>query len=305
MKIHKLAKEAFVEWGKYMTEMRDETANSLKKSDPTEDGTLLENLVKAGTQGLGPSESSIPPEAIFGNMFIFILAGHETSSNTFTHAVSLLACRPEFQKSLQAEIDALSLGRSAHKWSYEEAFPKLMSGHVGALMKETLRLYTVVPFLPKINNERPQTLKVGQRTCTLPLKTLVMVNTSATHRNPKHWPPVTKTAADDAPFPVSSFEPERWLDSSAEGEEKFNPEPGAYIPFAEGYRTCMGQHFARAEFCAAILTIFSEYSVELHVEEGQKFEHVLQAAEQQLSSGVGFSMGLKMKKPVLLKLVRR
>jgi cytochrome P450 len=308
MKVHRLAKEAFVEWGKYMEEMRDDTADRLRKSQSTGDGTLLENLVRAGTPILRTADSSISPAAILGNIFIFILAGHETSANTLTYAISLLACRPKFQKSLQTEIDELSKGRKVGDWSYENDYTKLMGGHIGALMKEILRLYTVLPFLPKINNGKAQMLKVGQKECILPADTLIMVNTSATHRNPKYWPAVTKTAADGAPYPLSSFEPERWLSPetfSGHERDRFDPVPGTYVPFAEGFRSCIGQQFARAEFCATIVAIFSEYSVALATEPGQTFEDALSVAEQQLSSGVGFELGLKLKKPVPLKLVKR
>jgi cytochrome P450 len=307
MRIHRLAKEAFVEWGKHMEEMRDDTAQRLKKLEPTDDQTLLENLVVAGTPDLRTADLSIPPAAILGNIFIFILAGHETSANTLTYAVSLLACRPAFQKLLQADIDEVWGNGRPGEWSYRNDYTKLMNGHVGALMKETLRLYTPLPFIPKINTGRAQMLKVGQKDCILPADTLIMVNTSATHRNPKHWPAVTRTAADGAPYPLSSFEPERWLSLTLSEDKKgeFDPVPGAYLPFAEGFRSCMGQQFARAEFCATIVAIFSEYSVELATEPGQTFEDVLPVAEKQLSSGVGFELGLKLKKPVPLKLVKR
>ncbi|CCD45419.1 hypothetical protein ACHAQE_002032 [Botrytis cinerea] len=304
LKIHKIAKEAFVEWRKYMEEMRDSTAEHLQTHDLKEDGTLLEHFVKAGTPGLRSPELSIPEDAILGNIFIFILAGHETSANIFTYAVMLLACRPDFQLSLQTDIDTLVGDRKASQWSYKADFSKLMNGHVGALMKETLRLYTVLPFLPKVNKTKEQTLKSGNQTHILPRDTLVMINTSATHRNPKHWSEIQKTAGDGPPYPLSDFHPERWLQSS-DSKATYNPPEGAYVPFAEGYRSCPGQRFAQAEFCAAIARLFSEFSVELACKPGEDYASTLEKVEQQMSSGTVFEMGLKMKKPVPLKLVKR
>lgn len=104
-----------------------------------------------------------------------------------------------------------------------------------------------------------------------------MVNTSAVHGNPKYWPTITPTFNDVAPYPVSSFEPKRWLPSA--GSKTFSPEPGAYIPFAEGHRSCIGRRFAQAKFCAAIAFTFSENSIKLAVEDGQKFEEALRGAE--------------------------
>ncbi|KAB8291058.1 hypothetical protein EYC80_009747 [Monilinia laxa] len=304
LKVHKIAKEAFVEWGKYMEEMRDSTAKHLQSHGLKEDGTLLEHFVKAGTPGLSSPDLSIPETAILGNIFIFILAGHETSANIFTFAVMLLACNPDFQLSLQTEITTLVGGRKANQWSYKADFSKLMNGHIGALMKETLRLYTVLPFLPKVNKTKEQELKIGNQTHILPRDTLVMINTSATHRNPKYWSEIRKTARDGPPYPLSDFHPERWL-QSPNSKTSYNPPEGAYVPFAEGYRSCPGQRFAQAEFCAAIARLFSEFSVELVCKPGDDYASTLEKVEQQMSNGTVFEMGLKMKQPVPLKIVRR
>lgn len=287
-----------------MEEMRDSTAKYLETHDLKDDGTLLEHFVKAGTPGLNSPDLSIPEAAILGNIFIFILAGHETSANTFTYAVMLLACRPDYQSSLQAEIDTLIGDRKAQEWSYKADFSKLINGRVGALMKETLRLYSVLPFLPKVNKDKEQLLKVGSRTHVLPRNTLVMINTSATHRNPKYWPESPKTTGDRAPYPLSNFHPERWLQSPLSGS-KYNPPEGAYIPFAEGYRACPGQRFAQAEFCAAIARLFSEFNVELEGKPGESYATTLARVKQQMSSGTVFEMGLKLKEPVPLKIIRR
>ncbi|KAF4633012.1 hypothetical protein G7Y89_g5111 [Cudoniella acicularis] len=309
LKIHKLAKEAFIEWGKYMREMCDETANRLRESDPSDSQTLLENLVKAGTPDLGEKDPSISPAAILGNIFIFILASHETSANTLSFAVSILACRPSLQKALKVEIDKLSQGRKLHEWSFEKDFATIMSGYIGVILKETLRIYPVLPFIPKLSTSKPQVLKVGKGTCTIPADTLVMINKRAAQQNPKYLPAVTKAPAPEALYPLSLFEPERWLSSDSSTtkivKDSFTPEPGTYIPFSEGFRSCIGQQFARAEFCATILAIFSEYSIELAREPGHRFEDVVSATEKQLSSGVRFEMGLKLKKSVPLKLVKR
>ena len=47
----------------------------------------------------------------------------------------------------------------------------------------------------------------------------------------------------------------------------YKPPKGAYIPFSEGYRSCLGKRFAQVEFFAVIAVIFSQYSVELAVDE--------------------------------------
>jgi hypothetical protein len=47
----------------------------------------------------------------------------------------------------------------------------------------------------------------------------------------------------------------------------FRPVRGAYIPFSDGQRSCLGRRFAQVEVLAMLAVIFKEYSVELAVDE--------------------------------------
>jgi pentalenene oxygenase len=58
------------------------------------------------------------------------------------------------------------------------------------------------------------------------------------HRDPELW---------DAP---ERFDPDRWLDGSAAGLPR-----GAFFPFSDGPRKCIGEHFARAEALLALATL--------------------------------------------------
>jgi hypothetical protein len=85
------------------------------------------------------------------------------------------------------------------------------------------------------------------------------------------------------------FRPERWLidakptesftDIDYDDEELrgpsgedtsshlFKPVKGSYIPFSDGFRSCIGRRFAQVELLAAFAVIFSQFSVELAVDE--------------------------------------
>ena len=52
------------------------------------------------------------------------------------------------------------------------------------------------------------------------------------------------------------------------------PPKGAYVPFSEGPRSCLGRRFAQVEALAVIALIFSQYSVELAVDEWASDEEV-------------------------------
>src|SRR4051812_10670284 len=97
-KDHKLPRQAYAEFKKYMEEMVEEQKRAAASKERTANVNHLESFVSAG-QPTHPSP--ISDDAVFGNLFIFILTGHETSANTMTFALSLLACRLDFQKALQ------------------------------------------------------------------------------------------------------------------------------------------------------------------------------------------------------------
>ena len=54
----------------------------------------------------------------------------------------------------------------------------------------------------------------------------------------------------------------------------YRPQKGAYIPFSEGYRACIGRRFAQVEVLAALAVLFSQYSVELAVDQWANDEEV-------------------------------
>lgn len=78
----------------------------------------------------------------------------------------------------------------------------------------------------------------------------------------------------------------------------FRPSRGAYVPFSEGYRACLGRRFAQVEVLAVLAVVFKDYSVELAVEDilgtnwpfakgAAKKEAVVAAAAQQSGAGQG------------------
>ncbi|KAL9093516.1 MAG: hypothetical protein Q9165_003911 [Trypethelium subeluteriae] len=79
----------------------------------------------------------------------------------------------------------------------------------------------------------------------------------------------TATATADAP--TEDFGGPQGRDTSA---SLFHPPKGAYIPFSDGGRACLGRRFAQAEVCAVLAVIFREWSVELAVDEWASDEEV-------------------------------
>lgn len=66
-------------------------------------------------------------DEIAGNLFILTAAGFDTTSNTMSYALVLLAAYPQWQAWIQAEIDAVLRDHDGHlaEEEYAKIFPRL------------------------------------------------------------------------------------------------------------------------------------------------------------------------------------
>jgi cytochrome P450 len=167
-------------------------------------------------------------------------------------------------------------------------------------MNEELRLVPPVVMIPKSTQEIPQHLTIQGKDCIVPPNVNIGLNAVAVGRNPKYWPHgPARSAEDGGPIhPTSNldndleeFKPERWFvtglsdgtEDTKNTEDKdedadlvdlapdtassmFRPPKGAYIPFSEGFRACMGRRFAQVEILATLAMIYKDQSVELSVD---------------------------------------
>ena len=284
-------------------------------------------LVQAGMPRYIQSQPTLTPAEVLGNMFIFMFAGHEASANTMTSLIILLACHPSIQRRLQDDIDRIigSPTSSSQSWSYEVAYPLLSESMLAAVINETLRLFTVLPFIPKkITNESSYTFKTAERTYNFPPGMLILLNPSALHRNPKFWPqPKGQGQAGTNHNPVADFDPDAWFytdfgdTKSQEGTRRLRrPQEGSYVPFSDGHRGCLGKKFALVELYGVVARIFSEYTVELALDgileqqngdgqEANRWKEARKRAEHQLSAGIKFEMSLRPVGTVPLNFVKR
>ena len=54
----------------------------------------------------------------------------------------------------------------------------------------------------------------------------------------------------------------------------FKPIKGSYIPFSDGYRSCLGRRFSQAKILAVLAVIFRDYRVELVVDQFSSDEQI-------------------------------
>lgn len=234
-------------------------------------------------------------DEIRGNAFVMIVAGHETTANAIHFTLIQMASCATSQRRLHKELDELLGDKNMEDLDYDEDLNPLMGSMVGACMNETLRVLPPVIEMPKIvtpNQDQP--LVVDGKSCAVPAGTIITLSAAGVHMNPKHWPekPSRLRPGEDD---LLDYVPERWFrksksdekfDVEDEGEDYggfkgrdtsaslFRPERGAYIPFSDGARACLGRRIAQVEVIAALAVLFREYSVELAVDEWATDEEV-------------------------------
>lgn len=279
-----------------------------------------ENLISAGMSQTDSSSeaTSLTKDEVFGNIFFIMLAGYDTASTTISFALLLLALHQEHQKNLQQHIDVvLGPSRDASCWDLHANLQPLLDGPVGAVIKETLRLYCPIEWLPKIAvRDTTVTDSSGVRHFVAQ-GTTCCINFAATFRHPEHWdsPAMADKHDQNTVTPPLQFDPSRWtrIDNS---EMKIHPE--AYFPFGGGQRRCPGRKFAEILMAAVLCRILSEFSVEIDVSENLLTEATAKRlgkswAEQKardmaitgLYDGIGFHHGIYPERHVPIKFVPR
>lgn len=260
--------QATKEFQTYMEEMLARERQLISKRVPGQ-GNLMSALIRASEEAkeLGEDESvqGLQDEEIFGNIFIYNLAGHETTANAVAFAIVLLAAYPEWQDWIAEEIEfVFGSGQTNKAGAYEAAFPRLR--RCLAIMFETLRLYGSVVFIPKTTGFHSQVLAFHQNDYTLPPNTSVTINVQGLHTNPRTW-------GSNALM----WHPKRWIINPTEGnlesETMMEPTKGTFVPWADGPRVCPGRKVAQVEFVAVMATLFQSHRVSPALLEGESHEH--------------------------------
>ena len=128
-KLRAIGEAAYV-FQKYMEEMVERERHLFAQHD-SGIGNLLTALVKASNTQTKPSDPDLTSQGltdheILGDIFMYNLAGHETTANSVFYAIVLLAAYPSWQEWISQEIQqACESPDASEHWDYETAFPKL------------------------------------------------------------------------------------------------------------------------------------------------------------------------------------
>ena len=88
-----------------------------------------------------PERGGLTEDEIYGNIFVYNFAGHDTMAITMNWAIYLLAANPQVQDWIGEEIQAVLPNTNKETWDYFDTYPKLK--RVFAVMVSRLLLVSL------------------------------------------------------------------------------------------------------------------------------------------------------------------
>ncbi|XP_059184269.1 sterol 26-hydroxylase, mitochondrial [Centropristis striata] len=168
-----------------------------------------------------------------------LLGGVDTTSNTLSWSLYHLARDLRVQERLYAEVDSVCPDR---RQPTSEDLSRMQ--YLKAVIKETLRLYPVVPGNARFVSENE--VVVGDY--WFPKKTMFHLCHYASSHNKEEF------------VDAELFVPERWLRCGA--PRVYPHHPYCFIPFGVGVRACLGKRVAELEMYLALSRLMQHYEVQ-------------------------------------------
>lgn len=210
-----------------MDEFVSEFVHARIAGDMTDDADdLLSLLLNSVDEGGG-----MDLEQLHHEVLNICIGAFETTTNTLSWALYLLARHPAVEAELHDEVDRVLAGRTPGV----DDLPALR--YTRSVIDETLRLYS--PAYQFMRRSHVDDVVGGY---ALPAGTNVLFNSYLLHRHPDFWP--------DA----EAFDPHRFDPDAEQTRPKH-----AYIPFGSGPRVCIGKHFALMELTLVLATLTGRY----------------------------------------------
>ncbi|XP_010986642.1 sterol 26-hydroxylase, mitochondrial [Camelus dromedarius] len=198
----------------------------------------LHSLLTSGQLSPGEAEGSLPE---------LLMAGVDTTSNTLTWALYHLSKNPEIQAALHEEVVSVVPAGQVPQHKDFAHMPLLK-----AVLKETLRLYPVVPVNSRVIVDKE--IEVGG--FLFPKNTQFVFCHYVVSRDPSIFPE------------PDSFQPQRWLRKNQPDALRVQ-HPFGSVPFGYGVRGCLGRRIAELEMQLLLTRLIQQYEVALAPETGE------------------------------------
>ena len=219
---------------------------------------IMSQLLQASNSETKNGERMLSDEEMVGNLFIFTAAGFDTTANTLSYALVLLARYPKWQEWLADEIDSIIPEEmNAAEMDYTSIFSK--ATRTLAVMLETLRLFAPAIHMSK-QTQTEQTITTSRGTFWFPAKATVYVNNIGLGLDPNAWRNLNLKAGEtSSEIDETIFRPSRWIN---EDGTLFQPPKGTFSPWSSGPRTCPGMKMSQVEFTSIFLMLFRRHRIE-------------------------------------------
>jgi unspecific monooxygenase len=175
-------------------------------------------------------------ETLIAEAIEMLIAGTDTTAHTLSFAVGELALNPEVCRKAREVVDGV---QEKYGGLTIEAFKEL--NYIRAIVKETLRLYSVASGSTSLQAIKPTTIEG----IPVPAGTTIFWSMLAAGRDPETYPN------------PEEFRPERWLEA-----EKGSVSP-PMIDFGSGAHRCLGEPLAMLEATLMLARLLSEFEWEL------------------------------------------
>lgn len=197
-------------------------------SPETQGNDLLSKLL-ADTEIRCP----VSKKRLLDQLVTFLLAGHDTTANTLTWTLYLLARSPEWQQKVREEVRSVAPSGPL-KAEHIEQLPVTLQ-----VIKEAMRLYPPAPIMSRtaLHDHEVDGLKIRKGD-------LIFVPVYAIHRHKKLW------------GQPDQFDPRRFDPGKEDTRPRF-----AFMPFGAGSRICIGQSFALIEASVILATLMRDHAI--------------------------------------------
>lgn len=194
-----------------------------RKTGNKENFDLLDMLLNSTYEDTG---EKMPEDQVIDEVLILIFAGHETTANTVSWLLYLLAANQEVLEQLTASLAGKNIGES------------LSNEYLKATIHEGMRLFPAAWMTERVAVEDDQ---FGD--FSFPRKTIIIPFFFGLHRDAAIW---------EDPL---AFKPQRFITDPKAARSRY------FFPFGAGPRMCIGNNFAMVEMSFFLHTFLREFQI--------------------------------------------
>lgn len=212
-----------------------------------EEGMSGRDFINLLMDAKGADGQSLSEEEIADQVILFFVAGYDTSAASLSAISYCLAMNPSVQHKLFREVEQFMQSRNDAADHADELDGESMSElrYLDAVIKESMRFLPIVPRMERRCNKDCY-LQSSDRKIFVPNNAMIIIPIYALNHDERYFVKPDK------------FDPERFLDP--EQEQQLGP---AYLPFAAGPRSCIGQRFAIMELKECMVQIVSRFEFDM------------------------------------------